>query len=421
MAESSRVLRVEDLREPVLTGPQRAALAHAEANPATMTVDAVLAAARRRTGLADFGADDFVERMRVWLDEVGLDPNRTALAGQVVFDLCVKYGANRLRIEALLARHPEIAEQEIVAPVFVTGLPRSGTTHLVNLLAADGRFRSLPLWEADQPVPDLGDGPAAGGVDPRYLRCERAWQRMQQANPFLAAWHTMRPDSIHEDIELWSNDFAGYSLEWILQMAPRWRDYYTARDQTPHYEYLHAVLQVLQWFRPGERWLLKCPQHLENLDALLSVFPDATVVATQRDPVGVVQSAATMRAYGARTMYREFDVAEILRYWTQLVGRLLERGMAHRDRLAEDRVLDVYFDRYMADTIGTVERVYRHAGIELTEQARSRIETYVDQHPRDAHGTIGYDLRTDFGMSPDELRGRFSAYLARFPVRVEVT
>ncbi|KQY54317.1 MULTISPECIES: sulfotransferase family protein [unclassified Nocardioides] len=413
-------LRIDDLTEPVLTDVQRMALADAEQHPVDLTVEAVLARSRQATGLDDFGADDFRERMRVWLDEVRTDPNRTALARRVMFGLCVKHASNRLRIEALLARHPEIHDQQIVAPVFVTGLPRSGTTHLVNLLAADTRFRSLPLWEADQPVPDRGESPGRDGLDPRFARCDEAWDRMRSGNPYLAAWHTMAPDSIHEDIELWANDFAGYNPEWIFQMMPKWQAHYLDHDQTPHYEYLRTVLKILQWYRPGERWLLKCPQHLENLGPLTKVFPDATLVMTQRDPVGVVQSAATLRAYGARTMYHRFDVNEILDYWAALVERLLRSAARDRHLLPEGAILDVPFHEYMADTMGTVEQVYAHAGLELTEQARSEITAYVDAHPRDKHGSMTYDLRADFGVTPETLRQRYLFHLERHPVPVEV-
>lgn len=413
-------LRIEDLREPVLSDGQRQSLAYAEANPAVLTPEAVLARATEITGLTDFGASDFLERMQVWLDEIRLDENRTALAGMVMFNLCVKHAANRLRIEALLARHPEIHDEQIVAPVFVTGLPRSGTTHLVNLLAADTRFRSLPLWEADQPVPDRGETPGHDGVDPRYTRCDQAWDRMRNANPYLAAWHTMAPGSIHEDIELWANDFAGYNPEWIFQMMPAWQQHYLAHDQTPHYEYLRTVLKILQWYRPGERWLLKCPQHLENLEALTTVFPDATVVMTQRDPVGVVQSAATMRVFGARTMFHRFDADEIFEYWAALVERLLRAATRDRHLVPAEKLLDVPFHEYMADTMGTVAKVYEHAGLELTDQARAQITAYVEDHPRDKHGSMTYDLRADFGVDPAVLRERYAFHLDRHPVPVEV-
>ena len=399
-------LRIEDLHEPVLTDAQKAVLAHAEQHPVDLTPDAVLAAAREITGLDDFGAADFLERMQVWLDEIRTDANRTALASTVMFSLCVKHAANRLRIEALLARHPEIHDEEVVAPLFVTGLPRSGTTHLVNLLAADTRFRSLPLWEADQPVPDRGEGPGKDGVDPRFVRCDAAWDRMQASNPYLAAWHTMAPDSIHEDIELWANDFAGYNPEWIFEMMPAWQQHYLSHDQTPHYEYLRTVL--------------KCPQHLENLGPLTTVFPDATVIMTQRDPVGVVQSAATLRAYGARMMFHNFDVSEILEYWASLVDRLLRGAERDRHLLPEGRVLDVPFHEYMADTMGTVGKVYQHAGLELTDEARASIAAYIDAHPRDKHGSMSYDLRADFGVDPGELRERYAFHLDRHPVPVEV-
>lgn len=413
-------LRVEDLRDPVLSEAQRRALEYADQHPVDLAPEAVLARAREITGLDDFGRDDFRERMQIWLDEIGTDTNRTALARTTVFTLCVKHAANRLRIGGLLARHPEIHDQDVVAPLFVTGLPRSGTTHLVNLLAADSRFRSLPLWEADQPVPDRGEAPGHDGRDPRYLRCAQAWQRMQAGNPFLAAWHTMAPDSIHEDIELWANDFAGYNPEWIFQMMPAWRDHHVGRDHVSHYEYLRTTLKILQWFRPGERWLLKCPQHLEHLPALMTVFPDASIVMTQRDPVGAVQSAATMRVFGARTMFHEFDADEIFEYWSGLVERLLRSAARDRRVVPEGRILDVPFLEYMADTRGTAERVYAHAGLELTGHARAEIDAYVAANPREKHGSMTYDIRSDFGITPEALRERYSFHLERHPVPVEV-
>ena len=183
---------------------------------------------------------------------------------------------------------------------------------------------------------------------------------------------------------------------------------------------MRTVLKILQWYRPGERWLLKCPQHLENIRPLATVFPDATLVITQRDPVGVVQSAATMRAYGARTMYHRFDADEILDYWTALVERLLRAAARDRRRLPGRAVLDVAFHEYMADTIGTVEAVYAHAGLELTDVARTQVKAYLDAHPRDRHGSMSYDLRTDFGIEPHALRKRYAFHLDEHPVPVEV-
>lgn len=416
----SKQLRIKDLREPVLTEAQQGFMTFAEQNPVELSVDAVLGAATEATGLDDFGPRDFTERLAVWLDEINSDENRTPYTRMLLFSLCLKYASSRLRVQDLLKKHPEIHDIEITAPVIVTGLPRTGTTNLVNMLAADDRFRSMPLWEADEPVPVLGDGPGIDGVDMRFKRCAEGWETFQATNPYLAAWHPMNPDHIDEDMALMQLDFSSYYLESLMQMAPKWRDYYLEHDQTPHYEYLRTVLKVLTWFRGPNRWVLKCPQHLENLGPLMSVFPDATVVVTHRDPVGVVQSFATMMSYTARMGFHKVDPDTIFQYWSDLTERFLRSGMRDAHLVPEDQRVDVYFDKYMADPMTVVANVYQTAGIELTDEARAQIQAYIDSHPRDKHGRIFYDLHGDFGVTPEELREKFRFYLDVHPVTPEV-
>ncbi|HUY23380.1 MAG TPA: sulfotransferase [Acidimicrobiales bacterium] len=419
MTSGARI-RITDLREPELTDVQRAALDHGERHPVELTVDAVLAAAVERTDLADFGADDFRARLGLWLDEVDADPERTGLGRMMLFRDCVRYAGNRLRIRDLLTRHPEILDVEIASPIVVVGLPRSGTTHLVNLIAADRRLRSLPLWESYEPVPGPDDAPAASpAADPRYRRAEQDWKGMEAMLPVMAAMHPMRPDHVHEELELQLPDFSSYQLEWVAR-APRWRDHYLAHDQTPHYGYLKTVLQILQWRRPGERWVLKSPQHLEQLGPLLATFPDATVVVTHRDPVSVVQSAATMMAYAARMSYRTPEPDWYLTYWTDRIRRLLEASLRDGHLVPADRRADVLFHEFMADDEATVERIYETAGLAVTDGARAQIRAYVAGHPRDKDGQVAYDLRVDFGVRPDEVRAHFSFYHDAVPVEVEV-
>jgi hypothetical protein len=408
-------IRIDDLAEPVLDDHQRGALAFGESVDTELRVDAVLGAAVDRTGLDDFGPDDFRDRLGLWLDEVDRDPDRTGLGRLILFNDCVRYAANRLRLHDLLERHPEIHDEEIVAPIIVVGLPRSGTTHLVNLLAADPRLRSLPLWESYEPVPVPGEPD-----DARHRRCADAWAAMQQTVPLLAAMHPMAPDHVHEELELQLPDFTSYELEWVARV-PRWRDAYLATDQTPHYAYLKTVLKVLQWFRRGERWVLKSPQHLEQLGPLLATFPDATVVVTHRDPVSVIQSAATMLTYGARMSYRTTQPEWYLAYWADRIERLLSASVRDRHLVDEERSTDVVFHEFMADELGTVERIYEAAGWPLVDEARAAITGYLAGHERGKDGQVVYDLRRDFGAEPAEVRAPFGFYLDRFPVREEVT
>jgi hypothetical protein len=412
-------IRIDDLAAPRLNDVQRMGLEYGESKRTELTVNAVCEAAVARTGLEDFGRNDFRERLGAQLSEMDADPERTGLGRMLWFDDCARNAANRLLIHDLLKRHPEILDIRIEKPLVVVGLPRSGTTHLVNLLAADTRFRSLPLWESYEPVPNPKEPAEVSGVDPRWSRCRQAWEAMKTGAPLIAAMHPMEPEHVHEENELMAPDFSNYNLEWVAR-APAWRDYYLAHDQTPHYAYMKTVLQVLQWYRPRQRWVLKSPQHLEQLGPLMKTFPDATVVVTHRDPVAVVQSTITMLAYGARTYYRTTKPRWYRDYWTDRIGRLLDSSLRDRSLLPSKCTVDVLFHEYMADEMGTLERVYDCAGIELTGQARKEIEAYRAGHPRGKEGRVVYDLRRDFATTPDEIRSRFGAYLDRFPVKIEV-
>ncbi|QFU92529.1 sulfotransferase [Amycolatopsis sp. YIM 10] len=410
-------IRIDDLAEPRLTPVQEAALSYGESQPVDLSPGAVLAAAVEATGLDDFGPRDFRERLDLWLSEMDKDGDRTGLGRLSMFGDCVRHAKNRLRIHDLLRRHPEIRDVPIERPVIVVGLPRSGTTHLVNLIAADDRFRSMPLWESREPVPDPRE--SAAEVDLRWERCYQTWEASRRTLPLLAAMHPMNPDHVHEELELELPDFSSYYIEWVAR-CPGWRDYYLSHDQTPHYAYLRSVLQILQWRRPRERWVLKSPQHLEQLRPLMTTFPDATIVVTHRDPVSVIQSTATMMTYSARLHYRDTRPGWYAEYWTDRIRRLLDSAVRDQDLLPADRTIHVRFHDFMADELGTVERIYAAAGLEFTPEARSRVAAYRTDHPRGRDGQVVYDLRADFQVEPDEVRAPFRSYLDQFGVREEV-
>lgn len=411
-------LHIDDLRSPVLSDFQQAALAYGETLDLDFTVDGVLAQAREATGLADFGPDDFLERLGLLVDEWGSDEGLTGIGRLSLWNKLTLFARNRLLIHDHLQRHPEIHDEQIREPIIVLGLPRSGTTHLLNLIAADQRMHSLPLWESYEPLPLPGDTIGADGVDPRYARCAAQWDAMQKSTPLLAAMHPMNPDHIHEELELMGPDFASYNFEW-LSMSPRWRDHYYAHDQAPHYDYCRTVLKILQHQRGAGRWVLKCPQHLEQIPALLRTFPDATFAVTHRDPVSVIQSSVTMLAYGQRMNRRKVDPEGLIEYWSDRIEHLLRACVHDRDLLPEDRSIDVPFHVFMQDDVGMVQRIFETAGVEFTNTARAQLQAYMDAHPRGKEGRVIYHLERDFGVKPAELRQRFDWYFERFPARPE--
>jgi hypothetical protein len=413
-------IRIEDLAHPILTDGQKGAIAYGETLDVDLSVGAVLDAAVKGTQLDDFGPDDFRDRLGRWLSECDEDSERTGIGRLTLFNDCVRYASVRLKIKAFLEEHPEIHDVEIKKPIIVIGLPRSGTTHLVNLIAADERLRSIPLWEGQEPIPDAKRPAGSDGIDPRWARCEANWQAFKANSPLIAAMHPMNPDHIHEELELLLPDFTSYNLEWVTR-SPKWRDYYRSQDQTPFYQgALKTGLKILQWLEPRERWILKCPQHLEQIGPLMSTFPDATIVVTHRDPVSVIQSAATMLAYGARISYKTPNPQWYLEYWHDRVRMLLESSVRDRPLLPSDRTTDVLFHDFMADDIATVEHIYEVAGLPMTNEARAQIDAYVKGHQRGKDGQVVYDVRKDFGADPAELRKAFDFYFDAFEIRKEV-
>lgn len=407
------VLRVDDLRAPVYSDAQRGALEYERTMDVTFDVDALLDAARTRTGLDDFGRDDFIARLQVMIDAVDADTGLNQLGRLSIHQRTVRLLSSRLLLEDLWRRHPEIEDIDLPAPIIVVGLPRSGTTHLVNLIAADSRLRSLPFWESTEPFPLPGEPD-----DARIERAQQAYELQISMAPLLPAMHHQHPDAVEEEIELEDLDFASYTLEWLARV-PRWRDYYFTLDQHHHYAYLRRVLQALTFRRGPRRWVLKSPQHLEQLGPLVATFPDATFAVTHRDPVSVIASAMTMLAYGDRMRRYAIEPDELSSYWVERVERLLRACVRDHELLPADRTIDVLFHEFMADDVAMVDQIYDRARLPMTATARRELDAFMGANPRGKHGRLEYDLRGHFGLDPGAVRDRFAFYFERFAVHPE--
>jgi len=226
------------------------------------------------------------------------------------------------------------------------------------------------------------------------------------------------PEAIEEEVELLDLDLAGYVLEWHARV-PDWRDYYLSLDQTRHYAYMKKVLQALTFLRGPRTWILKSPQHCEQLGPLIATFPDATVAFTHRDPVAVIQSAITMMAYSDRLRRTSIEPGWLLDYWSDRVQRLLGACVRDRELIPAERSIDISFHHLNGNEIPLLDELYRRGGVELTPKVRRRFQRYLDGNPRGKHGSIHYDLQRHFGISPDELRQRFDFYFDRFDVQPE--
>ena len=406
------LVHLDDLAEPRFSpeAQQIFDMMAALAADCPLDADALHAKAIADTSLDDFGPDDYRERLDVYLaalhDIDGMHgPGVVNFFGQLS-----QWLKNRLLLTDLLKRHPEIHDIELLPPVVIAGLPRTGTTHLHNLLAAGPTFRTLPYWESFEPFPL----PAEEGIepDPRAARMDVAVAVMNTLMPHFALMHEMTTEHVHEEIQLLANDFSTMFME-TLAHVPRWAAYYLAHDQTSTYEYLATQLKALQFLRGGRRWLLKSPQHLEQLPVLDKVFPGVVVVCTHRDPVPVAISMVAMLTYSARMHRSPVPVQEIAAGWIGRLELMLNALIRDRDVIATERSIDVTFDDFMANELGVAERVYGLVGEPVTDEARGALSEYLAGHQRGRLGKVVTSCEM-FGLNEGEMRERFAPYVSRF-------
>jgi Sulfotransferase family len=410
------IYRIDDLAEPRLPWPVRT-LNRALA-PFTRWVRldeaALLSTVMKKTGLTDFGDERFRKPLRVLVAALERESRLNMLSRLYTRRLLLQLLTTRLLVQDLVIRHPEILALPVPSPIVILGLPRTGTTHLHNLLSCDPHLRTLPYWESLQPVLPPGNPPAPGRPDPRVKRCQRNLRLLTYMMPLYPLMHEMACDLPQEEIQLLAVDFSTMLFEWN-SYVPGYRDWYCTHDQTHAYRYLRKLLQVLQWLRGGTRWVLKSPQHLEQLRPLLAVFPDAKIVQTHRDPVTVTASLCTMLAYVARAYTEHVDLLAVGRYWSARVEDLLRASVRDAPFVPAGQVFHVRFHEFMADEVTMVKRVYAFAEQPLTGDALRAVTSFKATNPRGRLGRIAYHLE-DFGLDPRERRQALRFYQECFDV-----
>lgn len=376
----------------------------------------LLAEARERTGLGDFGDEGFREPLRVLLGALEREARlheagRASQRARIVDSL-----ATRLAAQDWFRRRPEILEEEIRAPLVVIALPRSGTTHLHRLLAADPRARAVLWWECRSPAPRPGSDWEKGD-DPRIADAHEEVRQILAARPELASIHPWDPEGPDEEILLIEHSFLSHVPESGARI-PSYNAWLDRQDMAPAYAYLKTLLQLLQWQkrragRGGDQWVLKAPFHLGFLDTLFATFPDARVVQTHRDPVETLPSIASMYAALWKLASDEVDEQEIGRHCLARYGGALARCLEARERLPAERFLDVDYRELLADPLAQVRRIHGFAERPLDGEALAAMREHLGEHAREKRDAHDYSLER-FGYTAAQLEEAFAAYRARF-------
>jgi hypothetical protein len=377
----------------------------------TLNVDTLLIKAETAAGLSDWGED---RAFRVGLEklvEAGVSAGLPAagLAGleSQILDLLI----TRLRFVEDARKHPEILRQEIRRPLILTGLPRTGTTILHDLCALDPAGRAPQEWESAKPWP--APEAATYTTDPRIAETQAEIEARLAAMPVLKTMHPWGATLPADCLSFLALSFvttrfiAGF---WIPAYA-HWLS--TERPQGVYRTHKRA-LQQLQWRGPQGRWILKEPQHLLDMEQLVSVYPDACIVQTHRDPARTLPSVASLIWTIQSMLKPDLDKTETGREVLEIFTAHLERGtIARRSKAIDDRVLDIAYRDTVSDPVGTVQRIHAHFGLPFSDEHASRIAHHIAENPQGKHGVHSYTAE-EFGLDPAVLKGLLPEYRERF-------
>lgn len=379
-----------------------------------MDVDGLLEDVAAQVGLDDYGDPTFRDGLEpLWdsgiqeadLTEIGM----LAFEGQIRMNL-----ANRLRVLDWHRTHPELASTKVEAPLILVGMPRSGTTALSHLLAADPENRSLLAWEATESIPPPTT--ATYQTDPRFEAARNATSPTELLNPEFKAIHHDEPDDAMECTVLHAQHFQSliYSTVFNLPTYDEWLLPSTWEGAT---NYHRQALQVLQSECPG-RWQLKSPQYGLLLDELFATYPDARLVVTHRDPVKIASSLFSLLRCLTGTFTDVDHTDYIVSHWPATLSALLDRAMDARDRIGEDAFLDVAYADIVRDPVAVVGTIYERFGIEWNPEKEEYFRQFHAANPQHKYGTHTYSL-AEVGVERGPLDERFARYTERYDVPKE--
>jgi hypothetical protein len=375
-----------------------------------------LAAAERATGLSDFGDPGFREGLELFTRALETEAQLTLLGRLMARAEIARILEQRLAVEAWVREHPETLRETVVAPLVVTGLARTGTSLLLELLWRDPHNRVPLTWEMMYPVAaSRAENPA-----PAIARAQREIDVQDHALPSMKSMHEQGAELPSECIYLFAHELATDMFTGYFQI-PSYTMWMATRDQAPLYARHRRLLQLLQWQKPARRFVLKAPSHMSHLRELFATYPDARVVITHRDPLQVLGSLANLMAGLRWTRSDHVDYHALVGAMAFGHAFLAERVMKERDTgaLPEEQILDVRYSDLVADPVGTVRRIGEWSGAPLGADAEAAIQRWIAARPKGRHGAHEYSF-ADTGLDLATERARHAEYQRRYDVPSEV-
>lgn len=381
--------------------------------------DELVAAAVDATGLDDFGEPTWREGMELFVRSLNETAQLNELGVGVAGDGIVADLSTRLKLVDWRKQHPAVADQQIVRPIIIVGLPRTGTSILHDLMAQDPSMRAPLSWEVDFPVP--APRTETYRSDPRIAESQAQFDLVDSIIPGFTAFHELGAQLAQEDVRMWTSEFRTmqFTLQFEVPDYNRWLLH--EADMAPAYRWHRRYLQHLQSEHMAQRWLLKSPAHLWQLDALLAEYPDAIVIQNHRDPLKVIASISALGASLREMTTDAFEVERLAAQYGEDIVVGLDRGLAVRrsGAFAPGQVIDVRYQDFRQDLLGTVATIYEQLDLELTDEAAGRMRTFLDAHPGDAANSLKRYSFAETGLDEGELRERARDYQEHFDIESE--
>ncbi|HPG27591.1 MAG TPA: sulfotransferase, partial [Myxococcota bacterium] len=357
--------------------------------PISLDPEDVFRIAERQTGLSDLGDEDVRAAFEKLMASIEADGRLTLFGRFFARRQILELLGHRLQLVDWRKHHPEVSEEVIRRPLFILGLPRTGTTLLYGLLAEDPANRAPLSWEIDDPCPPAET--ATYHTDPRIERTKARFAQIERLAPGFMTIHPFGALMPQECIVPTASAFMSIRFQMCFTCTS-YDEWLLDTDMRPAYEHHRRFLQHMQSRHKGERWILKSPGHLGPIDTLFETYPDARVVQTHRDPLRVIPSVAnleyTMRIVGSDDVDPARLGREMLHVWSKLLDQGIEARARHPER--ESQILDLSMREVVGDPIACVERIYRHFEIDFSPEARERMQRYLREHPKDEHGVHRY-------------------------------
>lgn len=384
--------------------------------PLPLTREALMEAASAASGLDDFGPDDFEAGLRVLLEAYARESRLTPLGRALVRDEIVGDLVGRLRVVDQLKRTPSIRATRLERPVFILGLPRTGTTTLHQLLQLDPESQVLEYWLGVVPKPRPPRSTWA--ADPDHHRVAEVLRRTYEADPALRALHDVSADGPGECRFVFRHLFMDDSYDHTAHV-PSYRTWFDRQSMDPVYRWYHDVLKLIQFPTTGRRWILKYPPHLRCLKALFREFPGAYVIQTHRDPARVIPSYASLLAHFSAVYEERVDREAIGRLSARLWLDRMDQGMRDRAELDRDsQFFDLHFREVLSDPVGSLRRAFDAFGLPLSDEAISSMKAWSQRHAVGRHGVHDYSAEA-YGLDAKALSEAFRPYRERFGVPAE--